>query len=172
MSKVKINAVGVEDAELIRQLAIQTFSESFAEYNTAENMRLYIQRNFSNEIFKSELENENFLFLVIEYRNTPAGYIKIKFNAKHPEIEYESSIEIERFYILREFQRKGIGRKAMNYIIDLAKAHDYETLWLGVWEHNHNAIAFYETMGFNAFSHQAFIPGNDIQNDICYKLTL
>jgi ribosomal protein S18 acetylase RimI-like enzyme len=172
MSKIKIKEAGIEDLEDIQHIAIQTFNESFALYNTAENMRMYTARHFSYEVLLAELENDNLKYLTISNRDKIIGYAKLKFNAQHPDLEYASTIEIERFYLLNEVQRQGLGSKFMQYIIQLAKEAGYETLWLAVWEHNQKAILFYEKMGFTSFSTKAFVLGNDIQKDLCYKLLL
>lgn len=40
---------------------------------------------------------------------------------------------------------------------------------LGVWEHNHRALRFYEKNGFIAFGTHIFQLGNDQQTDILMK---
>jgi diamine N-acetyltransferase len=39
------------------------------------------------------------------------------------------------------------------------------TLWLGVWEHNARAIAFYTKCGFIDVGEHAFFVGGDEQTD-------
>jgi hypothetical protein len=45
-------------------------------------------------------------------------------------------------------------------------------MWLGVWEHNHRAKAFYERWGFGAAGVEIFRLGNDNQTDLLMQLAL
>ena len=56
----------------------------------------------------------------------------------------------------------------------LATAREWEAdlLWLGVWEHNPRAIAFYEKRGFRAIGAQEFLLGADRQRDLVMVLYL
>jgi ribosomal protein S18 acetylase RimI-like enzyme len=46
-----------------------------------------------------------------------------------------------------------------------AKARGARELWLGVWERNERAQAFYRKCGFRAVGTQIFVVGNDPQTD-------
>jgi len=50
--------------------------------------------------------------------------------------------------------------------LDEAGAKGCDVMWLGVWEQNERAIAFYRRWGFLEFGHHAFMLGNDLQNDL------
>jgi len=49
--------------------------------------------------------------------------------------------------------------------IEAARELGGATLWLGVWEHNPRAIAFYAKCGFHDRGSQPFLVGSDLQND-------
>ena len=53
----------------------------------------------------------------------------------------------------------------MEACIEVARAKDKEWIWLGVWEHNLRAIAFYQKMGFEIFDRHIFLLGQDVQYD-------
>lgn len=53
----------------------------------------------------------------------------------------------------------------METVLDAARELGGRTLWLGVWERNPRAMAFYRKCGFrDAGSHQ-FVVGTDSQTD-------
>ena len=56
--------------------------------------------------------------------------------------------EIRVFYLDPDCFRQGIGRKFMDYMLDLARAGNYPGVLLYVLEENHNARRFYEACGF------------------------
>ena len=65
-----------------------------------------------------------------------------------------------------------MGKALFQHAVTVAKEHDMQYIWLGVWEENHKAIAFYEKQGFVAFDKHVFVLGNDPQTDIMMKLML
>lgn len=54
--------------------------------------------------------------------------------------------------IAREFQERGLGRSLLEYVIDVARGHGAQMMFLEVRPSNKSAIALYESMGFNEFS--------------------
>jgi ribosomal protein S18 acetylase RimI-like enzyme len=54
----------------------------------------------------------------------------------------------------------------MTAAVDAAKAAGAHTLWLGVWERNQRAIAFYRKSGFADVGTQIFVLGTDHQHDL------
>jgi ribosomal protein S18 acetylase RimI-like enzyme len=52
-----------------------------------------------------------------------------------------------------------------------AKEQSKESIWLGVWEKNPSAIAFYESLGFKKVGQHTFLFGNDEQIDYIMEKT-
>ena len=77
MSSIIINKVSTEDVEIIQNLGIQTFSETFAEDNTEEAMKKYLEESFNTEKIKSELSNPDSLFYIAWEEDNPVGYLKV-----------------------------------------------------------------------------------------------
>ena len=53
----------------------------------------------------------------------------------------------------------------MQRCLDEAAARDQRTIWLGVWERNARAIAFYRRWDFADVGSQSFQLGGDLQSD-------
>ena len=100
------------------------------------------------------------------------GYFKLNWGDAQKDIHDENAVEIERIYVLKEFQRKRIGQQMLAKTIELAKDKGAEYIWLGVWEKNIKAIRFYEKHGFEKFGEHVFMLGNDKQTDHLMKLVL
>ncbi len=79
------------------------------------------------------------------------------------------AVEIERIYVLRECQGAGVGQQLRNNALDVARSLGARTVWLGVWEHNSRAIAFYRRNGFEEFGEHLFMPGSDEQRDVLMR---
>lgn len=77
----------------------------------------------------------------------------------------DESLEIERIYIKRKFQKHGLAMYLLNKTIEIAMEFNKKKIWLGVWGKNENAIAFYEKMGFVQTGSHSFYMGNEEQVD-------
>ena len=56
--------------------------------------------------------------------------------------------------------------------IDWASGKGHGSVWLGVWEHNRRARAFYERWGFRPVGAETFRLGSDDQLDLLMELRL
>jgi diamine N-acetyltransferase len=164
---IRIAASG--DVPLLIELGVKTFYDTFAELNSKSDMDLYLQANFSEERVMSEVDDANNTFLVAEFNGKPAGYAKLRKSPSPEELKGQNVIELERLYAMREFIGKSVGKRLMDGCLSFAKEQGYATVWLGVWEHNHRAIAFYEKCGFKKFGTHPFMLGTDLQTDNMMK---
>lgn len=160
------------EADLLQQIAGQTFQESFAADNTPENMKQYIQEHFSIHKLLAEMSNPDSEFYFAMLKNQPVGYLKVNFRAAQSEPFNSRAVELERIYVLKHHQGKKIGQSLFNQAVTLAMEVMAPYLWLGVWEHNANAIGFYRKNGFVEFDKHLFMLGDEQQTDVLMKLNL
>jgi ribosomal protein S18 acetylase RimI-like enzyme len=59
-----------------------------------------------------------------------------------------------------------VGEKLMRELLEEARRSGCQTMWLGVWEHNRRALAFYRKWGFKVVGAHIFQVGDDAQNDL------
>jgi ribosomal protein S18 acetylase RimI-like enzyme len=74
--------------------------------------------------------------------------------------------ELHRIYVSSEWQGRGVAQSLMQNALDTAASAGSDLLWLGVWEHNRKAIAFYRKFGFEILGDQPFMLGEDRQRDL------
>lgn len=166
---VKIDLDRVED---LQKIGKQTFFETFADSNSAEDMQKYLEESFALEKLENELKNPNSEFYFAKDNEKVVGYLKVNFGDSQTELKDNSALEIERIYVLKDYHGKKVGQKLYEKAIEIAKEKAMEYVWLGVWEENHRAIKFYQKNGFEAFDKHIFVLGNDEQTDIMMKLKL
>jgi len=162
----------LDDLLVLKDLSTSTFIESYFAYNTPENMRKYMGQYFSLANLQKELADPNNHFAIAYINDAPVGYIKMSINSKPTELGSAKAIEIERIYVAQKHQGKNIGASLMTYCINYAIANQYDTLWLGVWEHNSKAKNFYNKWGFEVFGDHIFLLGHDVQTDLLLKKPL
>ena len=169
---IKIRIATFQDVETVLQIASQGFAETFREQNTEEDLKLYLTNSFSLEKMAKEFEEPNVTFFLAEYDGKLVGYAKLHTEENPPELAGRNHIELQRIYVLKEYHSKRIGKELMAVSIDIARKNNFDVLWLGVWEHNLKAIAFYKKWGFERFSQHDFYLGTDKQLDHLMKLEL
>lgn len=172
MEDIQLKKVTLIDIDQLQKIGRQTFFETFAESNTEENMKKYLENSFSTEKLHSELSNTNSEFYFAVEEDIVIGYLKINFGASQTELKDDKALEIERIYVLKEFHGKKVGQLLYEKAIQIAKETKSNYVWLGVWEENHRALAFYKKNGFVEFDKHIFRLGNDEQTDIMMKLQL
>jgi ribosomal protein S18 acetylase RimI-like enzyme len=74
-------------------------------------------------------------------------------------------VELQRFYVDTPWHGRGVAHALMEAVIGTSKALGGDVLWLGVWERNARAIAFYRKQGFERVGAKTFRLGADVQTD-------
>lgn len=169
---MNLQRLDISDLYCLQELASQVFMETFSEGNSAKEMSAYISERFSQKQLFSELSNPLSQWYFATERGRKLGYLKLNFGSAQTESFDHEAIELERIYVLREFHGKGYGQLLLNKAINLSKEYDANFLWLGVWEHNHKAVAFYKKNGFEVFGDHIFQLGNEPQTDWLMKRKL
>lgn len=172
MNEIQIRKASLSDLEIIQTLSIQTFTETFAAVNTAENMANYVQENFNLEQITSEISNPDSQFYIAFSESEAIGYLKINFRNAQTEIISKQAMEIHRIYVLQAFFGKKVGQLLLDEAIKIAQQNDVDFIWLGVWEENHRALQFYSKNGFVAFDKHIFTLGDDVQTDLLMRLVI
>ena len=172
MDDIEITKVKLADITDLQVISRQTFFETFADHNTADDMQKYLDNNLSTDKLKSELADKNSEFYFATIDNKVIGYLKINFGRAQTELKDKSSLEIERIYVLKDFHGKKVGQVLYEKALDIAKQTKVDYVWLGVWENNPRAINFYKKNGFVEFDKHIFKLGDDEQTDIMMRLKI
>ncbi len=169
---LRIRHAAVADRDLLITLGIQTFRETFDEVNTEDDMLAYLNKSFSVQQLEKELSEEDSTFFLVFDNEQAVGYARMRTSHNHENPEDEHTIEIERLYVLKSHLGKQVGKVLMETCLAFAAAKKHASIWLGVWEHNHRALRFYEKWNFKKFSSHVFMLGNDPQTDLLLKRDL
>ncbi|MBQ4802288.1 GNAT family N-acetyltransferase [Aquimarina sp. MMG015] len=175
MTPIELKIINVlpKDSRKLLEIGRQTFYDAFGPpYNTPENIDYYLNQSFTLEKITSEVLNPESQFFFTLYKDEIIGYFKLNTGKAQTELIKGESIEIERIYVIKEYQGKGIGQQLLDTIILIAKHQKKDFIWLGVWDENTDAIRFYERNGFKTFDKHSFMLGTDKQTDIMMKLVL
>lgn len=154
------------DADLLAELGARTFAETFIQDNTPEDMAAYLASSFNFEKQTAELADPLSTFLIAEIDGIAAGYAKLHSGEALDGIQGDKPIELVRLYVSKDWLGHGVGKVLMQRCLDEAKKLNHRTIWLGVWEHNARALAFYRKWDFREVGDHIFQLGSDPQRDI------
>ena len=167
-----IRMANTNDAERVAALARDTFIATFADSNTPQDMAHYVDKAFSVDTIREELGDKRSTFFWAEQQGIPAGYAKLRRGEAEQCVNGPKPVELERIYADPELIGAGIGKLLLLTCTKMAISEGFQTLWLGVWEHNERAIEFYHRQGFVDVGSKLFMLGNDSQTDRIMQLGL
>ncbi|MEY4279185.1 MAG: hypothetical protein RL377_1189 [Bacteroidota bacterium] len=172
MQEVTIKKVSLNDLAVLQQISKTTFVQTFAEHNSEADMAAFLETSYSLEKLTNELNNPFSEFYFACIHEQVVGYLKINTGIAQTEHKDLAAFEIERIYVDAAYLGKRVGQILFEKAIELAKEKNVSYVWLGVWEENHRALAFYKKNGFVPFDKHIFKLGNDAQTDIMMKFAL
>jgi diamine N-acetyltransferase len=162
---VHIRAATVADAEVLADLARRTFYDTFASTNDANDMALYLAKAYGVDQQTREIEDRDISTLLVEEGSVAIAYAQLRAGHVPECVTGPEPIELWRFYLDREWHGRGVAHQLMEAVRVEARRRGAMTLWLGVWERNDRARAFYVKCGFTDAGSHIFLFGTDPQTD-------
>ncbi len=165
-----IRTADVGDAAALSTFGAQTFRDTFEADNTPDDMAQYLADAFSPARQASEIADPASIVLLAEHRTEAGldeliGYAHLVTGDVPDAVHGPAPMELKRMYIAKPWHGRGVAHALMKAGIDAARARGVRTLWLGVWERNPRAQAFYAKYGFVRVGEHTFVLGSDAQTD-------
>ena len=103
-----------------------------------------------------------------------AGFAQVRTGDVPPCVPDPAAIELWRFYVDHAWHGRGAAHALMDAVLDTARcsASAGTHIWLGVWERNARAQAFYRKFGFTRVGTHVFMFGNEPQIDEIWMRSL
>ena len=169
---ITIRQACVEDAEALAYLAERTFRETFATVDNSADMALYSEQNFGVEIQQQQIVDSNYAMLLAEAEGSLIAFAQVRLHAPKDCITADHPSELHRLYADKAWHGQGLAQKMMAEVLSTVATAGADQLWLGVWENNPRAIAFYRKCGFSAVGEHVFQFGNEAQRDLIMAMAV
>ena len=166
MSFFTIRRANVADAAALAKLAAQTFAETFAADNKTEDIDRHLSSAYGLTQQTIEIEDPEVITLLAHREGTLVGFAQVRRKAAPSCVIAARPVELHRFYVLRLEHGTGLGGSLMQAVRKAALELGGHHMWLGVWERNARALAFYRKAGFIEVGHHVFMVGSDPQTDL------
>ncbi len=169
---LRLREATLTDAATLAELGERTFRETFQAFNRPEDLAAFLGRTYGEAFQRAELEDRANTYCLAEISGTAVGFSLLRPGPPEPCVTGDDPLELARIYVLQEWHGKGIAAVLMEGCLAAARTQGASTLWLGVWEHNHRAQAFYRKFGFRDVGWHLFSIGQDPQHDKILALAL
>ncbi|SDK85438.1 Ribosomal protein S18 acetylase RimI [Catalinimonas alkaloidigena] len=155
-----------DDAALLAPFSARAFRDTYAAYNTPEDMDAYVATHFTTAQVAQELGYAHAYFLLAFLDDQLAGYVKLRDGERPACVPGQRPLEIARLYVDQTYHGRRYGAALMQASLHEAQRRGHDTLWLGVWTKNERARAFYQRWHFEEVGTQVFVLGQDVQDDL------
>lgn len=156
----------IADALELSRLAEQTFRSTFEAMNTPEDMALHCRESYGESIQARELSDPGMQTLLGELDGQLIAFAQLRWGPAPEGVRGEFPGEILRLYVHADWHGRGIAQALMQACLETHMGRGADVIWLGVWEKNPRAIAFYHKYGFEEVGAHVFRLGNDPQRDL------
>jgi ribosomal protein S18 acetylase RimI-like enzyme len=159
-----IRRATLDDAAALAELGARTFHDAFDTHNQIENVDAYVARTYGERQQREEIASPDGATVVAEEEGRLIAFAQLR--------RVDDAVELARFYVDQRWHGRGVAQSLMAAVYDAARELGSHRLWLGVWEHNARAIAFYAKYGFRGTGSHPFLLGSDLQTDRIMEIGL
>lgn len=166
---VHVRRATAGDAAHLAAAAAEMFVETYAAFNDPANLAAHVAARYNAERQLAEINDPAATVLLAFADDDPriAGFAYFATGGDiPPAVADPDPMELKRFYVASAWHGRGIAQTLMRAVIEHTAARGVRTLWLGVWEHNPRAIAFYQKAGFTSTGTCTFCLGTELQDDL------
>jgi ribosomal protein S18 acetylase RimI-like enzyme len=160
------------DAAALAALAERTFRATFGAGTSAANLERHCAGSYGESMQAAEIADARMRTLLAHRGEELAGFAQLRLEAPAPACVSGAAAEIQRLYVDQRWHGQGVAAALMRALLALATQAGVTRVWLGVWEHNPRAIAFYGKFGFHIVGAHDFDLGGDLQRDLVMQLQL
>ena len=173
VSSLRVRRATIGDAAALAAFAERVFIETFGDENDPDDLRNHVRETYNLERQSAEIRDGNTATWLIERDDgTLIGYAQLCRRRVPACVTGAHPVEIYRFYVDRSARGTGIAQALMSTAFAQAREWGADVVWLGVWEHNPRAMAFYRKFGFADVGSIDFFVGPDRQTDRVFAVAL
>lgn len=124
--------------------------------------------HFPPDVMAGVIADPACVVLLARLGNELAGYAVMRDKPAPDCVSGEAPLQLWRLYLDQRFIGQGLGARLMAAVQAQARQRGARTLWLGVYDRNVRAVAFYERFGFAQAGTSEFLFGGRIYSDPIY----
>ncbi len=165
MTALLIRHATAADVDVLCRLGATTFRETYRDISDPREVDEYADEHFTPAQVEAWLRRPEARTLLASMASVPVGYAHVC-RAKVPDcVADRQAIQLSRLYLLASAQGRGVGSALMDAALVEIAALGGHTVWLGAYDRNVKALAFYASRGFARVGTHEFEFGGQIHAD-------
>jgi diamine N-acetyltransferase len=165
---IEIVKASVTDLLHVRTIALETWPKTFSNILTSDQISYMLDWMYDTEALKSQVKEKQHVFLLAKENGKYLGFCSYELHSKEG-----TKTKIHKIYILPETQGKGIGKKLLYAVRQIAEENGDTHLFLNVNKYNQAAIDFYAHIGFYESYREVIDIGNGfVMDDVVMEFKL
>lgn len=165
MLQLDIRRAAPGDIPALCDLGARTFRETYRAISDPADVDDYADTHFTNEIVAGWLAKPRAITLLASVGGTPVGYAHVLYDGVPACVADREAVKLSRIYLLASAHGRGHGKALFEAALAAAAELGGRSVWLGVYDRNLKAIAFYEAHGFATVGTHEFAFGGEIYHD-------
>lgn len=153
------------DADRLSAFGRRVFAATFAADNDPGDLHAYLETAYTPEMQAAEIRDAAITTLLAGAGDDCFGFAQVRVTEVPGCVDDPTSIEIWRLYVDPAWHGRGVAAALMEAGCADIVRRGGGSAWLGVWERNARAQAFYRKQGFEPVGTHTFVLGSDEQTD-------
>jgi ribosomal protein S18 acetylase RimI-like enzyme len=180
LGNIRIRRASPDDVQALTSLAARLFRETYRDDVPAADLDAFIADGFGEAQQARELADPETVTLLVEHDGEAVGYAQVRRRPLPASVsrapidgdggdrpgETAPEAELLRLYLDRRYHGRGIAHPVLREAARFAGDFGARTMWVGVWERNARAVAFYARRGFRQVGTQEFQVGGESHRDL------
>lgn len=121
-------------------LASEIWHEHYTPIIGVDQVRYMLASFQSIDAIKAQIDNSQLIYFNIHDSGYPVGYLAVQLR--------EKELFLSKFYLKKQARQKGIGRKAMMFIQNMAAENCLKRITLTINRNNNDSLTAYKKLGF------------------------
>lgn len=143
---VHIRHIGPEERHTVRALAEEIWPKVYPSIISPSQIRYMLDDRYAPDTLRQEMVERGVRYALIEHEGNAVGYLAYEFGSG------DGLAFLHKLYLKPEMHGRGLGAKAIDWLVTLAHDAGLSLLRLRVNKNNHSAIRAYMRAGFT-FEH-------------------
>lgn len=141
MDKIRFTKVeNVDQIAFIESLAREIWQEHYTSILKPGQAEYMIDKFQSAKAIMDQISEGYLYYLIVNSESEHVGYLSAQVQGE--------KLFLSKVYLKASARGKGLGRKSVNFIEEIARENECVMIWLTVWKGNVGSIKAYEGCGF------------------------
>lgn len=160
-----------DDAGALAAFARASFIDTFGHLYPPQDLTDFLEASHTPALYAGYARDPSLHLRVATQNGEIVGYSKTGAVELHVD-DAARCRELHRLYVDVSVKGAGVAKALMDELLAWSRGEGAAALYLGVWENNHRAQAFYKRYGFAHIGEHDFMVGHTRDRDFIWRLAL